>query len=76
MIILKILKDFEWGLKLLIQFWDYKEMAMLCKKKTKQEINMRYSITNKSMDFVQISQNFMLVSIFCFHTSFKIPHCI
>ena len=51
-------------------------MAMLCKKKTKQEINMRYSITNKSMDFVQISQNFMLVSIFCFHTSFKIPHCI
>ena len=39
-----------------------------------QEINMWYSIIN--WDFIEISQNFMLVSIICFHTLFKIPHYI
>ena len=34
----------------------------------------RYGIINQCIDFVQISQNFMLVSIICFHTLFKIPH--
>ena len=36
------LKKFEWSLKLLIQFWEYKEI--LCVKK--QEINMWHSIIN------------------------------
>ena len=38
---------FELGVKLLTQFWGYKEI--LCcknKKKNTQEINMWYSITN------------------------------
>ena len=34
-----------------------------------------YSIINYTTDFVQIPKNFMLVSIICFHTLFKIPRC-
>ena len=64
---------FEWGLKVLIQFWKYKEI-LCCKKQ--EEINMWYNMINWSTDFVQISENFMLESIICFCTLFKIPHCI
>ena len=40
-------KKTEQGLKLLIQFWDYRENTMFLKKeKKKQEINVWYSIVN------------------------------
>ena len=37
---------FELGVKLLIQFWEYKETLWCKKKKKTQEINMWYNITN------------------------------
>ena len=38
------------------------------------EVNIWYSIIDWSTDFIQISQNFMLVSFICFCILFKIPH--
>ena len=42
----------------------------------KKEIHTWYSISNYSKDFVQISQNFVLVSIIFLHVLFKILHCV
>ena len=50
---------------------------MLFKMKTNKQTGNECVIQYKySTDFAQISQNFTVVSVICFHALVKIPHCI
>ena len=52
-----------------------KIQEIVCCKTTTTKLTCDTVLTEVQI-FLEISQNFMLLSIICFHTLFKIPHCI